>query len=713
MSHSTPSPTPIQDHDRPILTASAAAWYAAHGYSIFPLHTPRRGGCSCGKRNCDDIGKHPRTANGVADATTDAATVAEWWRQWPDANIGIACGPSGLLVLDLDEYKSTYGGGNLLDDADIATVTTITGGGGRHVWYRMPPDATLGNRRGALPSGIDVRGWGGYVVAAPSLHKSGNRYTFAPGAAPSEMAVAPLPAKLRTLIEDAHRSGGGRVAVAPLPVDDGRGAPDITRWHLSESIVNAIHTAHAAPGARSESDFAIVCALVAVGASDADIAAVFRHYPTSGKFHARGRSGDAYLAATIANARTSHSTRQTTAATVDQLRLWSHGAAFAQLLRDHGVKRVADYVRTVDALLEMLTRRCTLRTVVSVRTLGEWRNASHMTVWRHLRKLADIGIVTLGEDAHGTLVDAANLVVVADCGLTVTPCTRTQSVEPVTVTPQSTSPYYGEHRADDAFTPYPAAYAAKRRGVDVDDITRSLSSAALTVASVLVESPECTAQDISARCGLTPGSVRAALRKLDSAGLIIVWRGRPCRYELHPDHAARLDDIRGKMSGYGRGVDIRRHNALARAAFADYTLECAPPQETRAITRLERYQLRNNARAVALDETLREMGFNPRARVAQRAATTKRETIQTVAQTIGKRKTTHHKPTMEDRARWAEYSRHHAAAQSAWPEIVAWCAVTGTSYGAAIFDRDALVDLYLRYLADAEFHAVPTIHSGI
>jgi DNA-binding transcriptional ArsR family regulator len=256
--------------------------------------------------------------------------------------------------------------------------------------------------------------------------------------------------------------------------------------------------------------------------------------------------------------------------------------------------------------------------------------------------LADIGILTLGEDAHGTLVDAAGLVVVADCGLTVTPCTRTQIVEPVTVTPQSTSPYYGEHRADDAFTPYPAAYAAKRRGVAVDDIARSLSSAALTVAAALDAAPECTAQDIADATGLTPGSVRAALRKLDAAGLIIVWRGRPCRYELHPDHAARLDDIRNKMSGYGRGLDIRRHNALARAAFADYALENAPPQEPRDINRLERYQLRNNARAVALDETLREMGFNPRARVAQRAATTKRETIQTVAQTIGKRKTTHH-----------------------------------------------------------------------
>ena len=67
--------------------------YAKAGFPVLPLHTPmKNGGCSCGKKDCSGIGKHPRTKNGVKDATTDAVTIKEMWKKWPNANIGIACG---------------------------------------------------------------------------------------------------------------------------------------------------------------------------------------------------------------------------------------------------------------------------------------------------------------------------------------------------------------------------------------------------------------------------------------------------------------------------------------------------------------------------------------------------------------------------------------------------------------------------------------------
>ncbi len=167
--------------------------YAAIGWYVFPCHSPifKVGlSCSCEKwrreRNpdyeCSSPGKHPRTKHGLDEATTDTEQIRLWWKQWPNANIGINCGKSGLLVLDLDLYKETYTGHKL--DLDEETVTAISGGGGAHLFYRLEPGDTFGNSTKNLPVGIDIRGHGGYVIVAPSLHLSGNRYQWEIGYEP-------------------------------------------------------------------------------------------------------------------------------------------------------------------------------------------------------------------------------------------------------------------------------------------------------------------------------------------------------------------------------------------------------------------------------------------------------------------------------------------------------------------------------------------------
>lgn len=70
----------------------AALTYAATGLSVLPLHVPADGVCSCGGNNCSSPGKHPRTRHGLEDATADPAVVADWWRRWPSANVGIRTG---------------------------------------------------------------------------------------------------------------------------------------------------------------------------------------------------------------------------------------------------------------------------------------------------------------------------------------------------------------------------------------------------------------------------------------------------------------------------------------------------------------------------------------------------------------------------------------------------------------------------------------------
>src|SRR6266849_1224690 len=88
-------------------TLDAALAYAARGWHVFPCHTPTpQGGCSCRRPSCEDIGKHPRTKNGLQDATTEEATIRRWWKMWPEANVAIRTGAiSGLVVLDQDNRK--------------------------------------------------------------------------------------------------------------------------------------------------------------------------------------------------------------------------------------------------------------------------------------------------------------------------------------------------------------------------------------------------------------------------------------------------------------------------------------------------------------------------------------------------------------------------------------------------------------------------------
>lgn len=166
----------------------AALELARHGCAVFPLHTVVDGKCSCGKADCDSIAKHPRTKNGLNDATEDLAKIEKWWSQYPDANIGIATGAkSGVFVVDIDPKN---GGDESLatleaeySDKVQSSVEVATGGGGRHFFFCT--NGGLGNKQNVRP-GIDVRGDGGYVVAPPSLHASGNRYAWKPGCSPSK-----------------------------------------------------------------------------------------------------------------------------------------------------------------------------------------------------------------------------------------------------------------------------------------------------------------------------------------------------------------------------------------------------------------------------------------------------------------------------------------------------------------------------------------------
>jgi hypothetical protein len=208
----------------PGLTAAALAC-AARGWHVFPL---RPGGKIPRFPDHDTArcaGTDPRCRNGHAGweprATTDPARIRRAWTQ-AAFNIGIACGPSRLVVIDLDTPKPgetpppawalpgvTTGADALAVLCDRhgqpwpgQTLTVRTRRGGQHLYYTAPPGLALRNTAGASPRGlgwlIDTRAAGGYVVGP------GSHVTLPDGTGPYEItydtAVAVLPHWLAGLL---------------------------------------------------------------------------------------------------------------------------------------------------------------------------------------------------------------------------------------------------------------------------------------------------------------------------------------------------------------------------------------------------------------------------------------------------------------------------------------------------------------------------------
>ena len=160
---------------------AAAIEYAARGYAVFPIHSLRPdGNCTCGEL-CGSAAKHPRTRRGLHDASKDSAIIDRWWTQWPESNVGIVTGEtSGFFVLDIDGEEGEQSLESLLADGREfpPTLSAATGGGGRHILFRHPGGVKIKNSTSKLGIGIDIRGDGGYIVAPPSIHASGNFYQW-------------------------------------------------------------------------------------------------------------------------------------------------------------------------------------------------------------------------------------------------------------------------------------------------------------------------------------------------------------------------------------------------------------------------------------------------------------------------------------------------------------------------------------------------------
>ena len=147
----------------------AALAYGARGWQVFP---------------CRPRAKTPLTTDGFKSATTDEGTIHAWWSSTPTANVGIATGASGLLLLDVDIDDDVRGDLSLIeleqrcDRLPDTLVCWTPRGCGFHLYYTLPPGVEVPCSTGRLGPGLDVRSTGGYTIAPPSIHPNGDRYLW-------------------------------------------------------------------------------------------------------------------------------------------------------------------------------------------------------------------------------------------------------------------------------------------------------------------------------------------------------------------------------------------------------------------------------------------------------------------------------------------------------------------------------------------------------
>lgn len=154
----------------------AALDAAGRGWPVFPL-APRS--------------KRPAIPNWQQRATCDPDRIRRWWLRHPLHNVGVSCGPAGLLVLDLDaahgrvperwaRHGVTHGRDVLAllahrvgEPNPVGTLTVATPRGGEHRFFSRPPGSRLRSTVGARGRGlgwhVDTRGPGALVAAPGSI----------------------------------------------------------------------------------------------------------------------------------------------------------------------------------------------------------------------------------------------------------------------------------------------------------------------------------------------------------------------------------------------------------------------------------------------------------------------------------------------------------------------------------------------------------------
>jgi bifunctional DNA primase/polymerase-like protein len=274
-------------------TLPAALAAARRDWAVFPLRP-------------GDKRPLPSFTDWEHHATTDPDRISAFWSRGP-FNVAIACGPSHLVVVDLDTPKSgktpppDWELPGVHDGADVLAVlcerhhqswpgdtfTVRTRSGGMQLYFTPPTGSELRNTSGRLGWLIDTRAAGGYVVAPGSVvpDDDGQPRTYE---VVNDAPAAPLPDWLTGLLNP-----------APLPAP-ALGAPwladgigDLDAYASAALKAEAGRVAAAQPGGRNSALNKAAYnmgRLVGAGAVPEEIARTVLHEAASGLF-SRGKDG--------------------------------------------------------------------------------------------------------------------------------------------------------------------------------------------------------------------------------------------------------------------------------------------------------------------------------------------------------------------------------------------------------------------------------------
>lgn len=126
--------------------------------------------------------KVPLTPRGHLDATTDPDRITAWWDEFPEASPGVAAGPSGLVLLDVDAKNGKDGWQSLMEAwVDIPdTLNYDTPTGGVHYVYESDRDDLNGVANYRKMDGVDRRAGSSFFVWWGGVPDDRDVFTQAP-----------------------------------------------------------------------------------------------------------------------------------------------------------------------------------------------------------------------------------------------------------------------------------------------------------------------------------------------------------------------------------------------------------------------------------------------------------------------------------------------------------------------------------------------------
>ncbi len=178
----------------------SALVYRSWSLSVIPVCTPIIGGVGCYQHGvgCESPGKKPLVISAEFHKRLPTEyEIKYWWSKWPNANVAIVTGSvsRNLVVIDADDSAAVRVLYRLcgISDNNINPLIPVsrTQRGARHAYFLGSNIPGVKTRVAIHGFHIDIRAEGVYIIAPPSIGKTGTRYEWIVSPKNGEFPVLP------------------------------------------------------------------------------------------------------------------------------------------------------------------------------------------------------------------------------------------------------------------------------------------------------------------------------------------------------------------------------------------------------------------------------------------------------------------------------------------------------------------------------------------